>query len=310
MIIGITGANGYIGRYLAEQLEKSGKYKVIVFVRSSKAVSYFGAKGISVCQCDLEDHLACSDLIAKVDSVIHLAHSGYPLSETGNFTERTVKNLTPTLNLLESIRVSCKNVRLVYASSGGTVYSQRNTQRPFEEVDNCAPASPYGIEKYSLENYIQYYSATYGFESIIYRLSNPYGVLVDTERKQGLIGVALNNIINNEPVRIYGNPNNVRDYVHLDDVVRAIDLGLTTPGSGGVYNIGSGVGYSVCEIIDKLEEKLGLRVKREYFSSMAAEKLPKWVVLDTAKARKVFGWEPFISLDEGLDELCKSVKIL
>lgn len=309
MIIGITGANGYIGRYLTEKLADLPNHEVIAFVRSTKAVEYFFEKGINVIRCDLEDRQACVDLVGQVDSVIHLAHSGYPLSQSGDLVASTIKNITPTLNLLDAIRFSSNPVRLIYASSGGTVYAMRKTRRSFQEIDDCAPSTPYGIEKHTLENYIRYYSAAFGFDALIYRLSNPYGVLLESERMQGLIGVALNKILNKEPVKIYGDPGNVRDYLHFDDMVRAFELGLTTSCSSGVYNIGSGVGYTVSGVLDRIENNVGFKIHREYVSNQAAGKLPAWVVLDASKAKEVFGWEPLINLDEGLERLCRSVRI-
>lgn len=304
MIVGITGANGFLGRYLTQYLTAAG-YEVLASVRSEVAKEYFKSKNVNVHVGDLQIRKNCDEFTEQVDCLIHLAHSSFPLSGKDNTVEEIVKNISPSLHLLESIRQSRKKVRLIYASSGGTVYSSR-IQEHYKESDPCDPHSTYGIQKYTIENYILHYAQVYGLEHIILRLSNPYGVLLDPQRKQGLIGVALSRILKGEPIQVYGDPCNVRDYVHLDDMGRAFERAIVTDNTCEIYNIGSGVGYSVDDVLSKLESFIGMQVRREYIENSTTTNLCKWSVLNIDKAKETLGWVPSISLDTGLKALCES----
>jgi len=305
MIIGITGANGFIGRYVTEQLAASSKYKLVVVIRSSDSAAYFRSKGVSVLVGDLREQLVCQRLVDQVDCVLHLAHSNSPLAEVGDLAAASLANLTPSLNLLEAVGRSRRPVRLIYASSGGTVYGSTE-RRAASETDICQPISPYGIEKLTIEHYIRYCAKNFDFGAVILRIANPYGVLLDSKRKQGLIGVALNRMLHDEVVQIYGNPENTRDYLHLDDLVRAFESALLTDLRGEIINIGSGVGCSVNEILDKLDEFMAFPSRREYLSNPQAGNLCDWSVLNISKAQKLLAWAPKIDLDQGLMELCQS----
>lgn len=307
MVVGITGANGFIGRYVAEQLAGASEYEVLAVVRSPEGRTYFEEKNISSASCELESRQACEDLINRVDVLIHLAHSSAPMSAINDLTASAVKNLVPSLNLLEAIDNSGKPVRLVYGSSGGTVYGA-GQRRPFLETDPCAPQTVYGIQKYTVENYIRHYMGAHEMNAVILRISNPYGVLLDSNRKQGLIGVALNRMRHDQVIQVYGNPENIRDYLHLDDLVRAFARAIEADLKGEIFNIGSGLGFSVNEILDKLDQYMGFEGRREYVSNPQAESLADWSVLDNSKAGDLLGWHPEIELDQGLKALCQSVK--
>jgi UDP-glucose 4-epimerase len=141
------------------------------------------------------------------------------------------------------------------------------------------------------------------------RIGNPYGVLLPLERMQGLIGVALNQIFHHQPVKIYGNPNNVRDYIHLEDMCRIFELAIDNQSGFQVYNVGSGQGYSVNNILDLLEQIAGYPVVRSIQPpTQITNYLPSWIVLDITKAREILRWQPEIAFEQGLKILCEQVK--
>ena len=113
-------------------------------------------------------------------------------------------------------------------------------------------------------------------------------------------------MLKGSPIQIYGDPRNVRDYVHLDDMARAFERALVTDNSCEIYNVGSGVGYSVDDVMNKLESFMGMKGRREYIDNSVTANLCKWSVLNIAKAEETLGWVPSISFDTGLKALCES----
>jgi UDP-glucose 4-epimerase len=305
MVIGITGANGFLGRYLTQYLAAAG-YDILASVRSEAGKEYFKRKNIDVHFGDMLIRKSCGEFIERIDCVIHLAHSSFPLSGTDDLVDEAIENISPSLHLLEAIRLSKREIKLIYASSGGTVYGNSVSCSPYKETDFCHPTNTYGIQKYTIENYITHYSHVYGVNSTVLRLSNPYGVLLDPIRRQGLIGVVMSRILNDEPVTIYGSSNNIRDYLHLDDMSRAFEYCLSFRGSGEIFNIGAGVGHSVAEILAKIESITGQQLKREYVVDEAVSRLPEWNVLNISKANGILGWSPTITIDAGLKLMCES----
>lgn len=305
MTIGITGANGFLGLYLSDFLTNAG-YGVLAMDLSANHMPYHVEKGRQIHVGNLQSRKDCDALVDKTDLIIHLAHSSTPLSTCNNAAQDLIENLTPSLNLIESIKQSGKDVRLLYASSGGTVYGRKTGHIPFSETDACSPACAYGIQKYTIEKYISCYSHMGYLRSTILRISNPYGVLLPCSRKQGLIGVVLNRIKNGETVQIYGDPENVRDYIHLDDFCRAV-LSCIETQCNGVYNIGSGHGISVNEVLGIIESCLGTELKREYVSNEQTRNLCDWAVLDISKAERELGWKPQIEFKHGLEAMCSKL---
>jgi len=302
MTIGITGANGFLGLYLSDFLTNAG-HDVLAMDLSATHMQYHVGKGRRIHVGNLQSRKECDTLVEKTDLIIHLAHSSTPLSTCTNVAQDLIENLTPSLNLIESIKQSGKDVRLLYASSGGTVYGKQTRHIPFSETDACSPACSYGIQKYTIEKYISCYSHMGDLCSTIFRISNPYGVLLPSSRKQGLIGVVLNRIKNGEPIQIYGDPENVRDYIHLDDFCRAI-LSCIETQCNGVYNIGSGHGVSVNKVLGIIESCLGAEIKREYVSNEQTKNLCEWAILDISKAECELGWKPQIEFRQGLEAMC------
>ena len=132
----------------------------------------------------------------------------------------------PTLTLIEALRATGNRAHVVFASSGGAVYGDAANRRPFREDDACRPQTSYGIQKLTAEHYLRMASEHGWLTATTLRVANPYGVLLPPERRQGFIGTAVAQIRAGDPVRVFGNPANVRDYVHIADVCRAFELAL------------------------------------------------------------------------------------
>lgn len=304
--LGITGASGFLGSALLEHLQgREPQMPIRALTRTLHFEQVEGFPDVDWFQGDLLSPSDCEEFVGGLDVVVHLAHVNTPLTSDAHLPSDAASNLVPALNLLQAIRDGGRRPHVVLASSGGALYRPAPGGRPFTEDDPCAPPSSYGIQKLALEHYLRAASEQGWLTATVLRIGNPYGVLLPPQRRQGLIGVALNEFLHGQAIRVFGDPRNVRDYVHLDDMCRMFELTLRTHGSFDVYNVGSGVGHSVEEILALLERILDapLGIEREPVEE-AAQRLPSWVVLDVGKAEAKLGWTPSIAFEEGLRRLC------
>lgn len=302
-LIGITGATGFVGAYILRHLAETGRYNIRALSRAPAGPG-FGPQQVSWERGDLASPRDCEVFARGLDALVHLAHANTPLSSHRDWASDALLNLTPTLNLIEALRKQQRNVDLIFASSGGAVYGHRGDRTPFRESDATHPDSPYGIVKLTIENYLRLAAEEGWLRVTVLRIGNPYGTLLPPERRQGLIGVALNQVLRGEPVPIYGDPRNVRDYISLSDVAGMVERCLAPTDRFGVYNVGSGQGTSTEEVIDLIEKTVGHTVQRRQLAEIAdANRLVSWAVLDIGKAARELEWRPHTSLAAGIERL-------
>jgi UDP-glucose 4-epimerase len=304
--IGITGATGFLGSYLLKYLVSLKKYELYSLSRTISSEKIKNFDSVVWIEGDLSSNKICADFVKNLDLIIHLAHTNTPLTSNRDVSSDTLLNLVPTLNLLQAVRDYGASPHIIYASSGGAIYKPSLNCQSFKESDPCEPSSSYGIQKLTVENYLRLSAEQNWLTATCLRIGNPYGVLLPSERMQGLIGVALNKTLNRQPVKIYGDPNNVRDYIHLEDMCRMFELVIHQQSSFEVYNVGSGTGYSVNQILDLIEKFTGiLMIKEIWQANQTTNQLPSWTVLDIKKSYENLAWEPLIKLEQGLKALCE-----
>jgi UDP-glucose 4-epimerase len=309
-LVGMTGATGFLGGYLLRSLVSTGRCEIRGLSRSPANLPAT-PQGVVWQRGDLSSGRDSDTFVNGLDAVIHLAHANTPLSSLRDWASDALLNLTPTLNLIEALRRQRRRINLVFASSGGAIYGSRNHLAPFSESDPTNPQSPYGVVKLTIENYLRL-AAEEGLSRVsVLRIGNPYGTLLLPERRQGLIGVAMNQVLRGEPVPIYGSPQNVRDYVHLSDVARIVEICLEPKWQFEIFNVGSGRGVSTEDVVALIEKTIGVPVaRREVPGVVDAERLPSWVVLDIHKAAETLGWSPQVSLSDGIKRLYRENKIV
>jgi UDP-glucose 4-epimerase len=304
--IGIAGATGFLGSYLIEYLTARQCGEIRGIARTLPFPGSSGDYSVGWHQGDLMSAKVCEDFIDGLDAIVYLAHTNTPLTSDQSLPSDGMANLLPILTLLQAIREKSQKLHLIYASSGGAVYGRSRGKRPFRESDTCEPGTSYGIQKFMTEHYLRMAAEKQWLTATCLRIGNPYGVLLPPGRRQGLIGVALNQIYSGKPIEIYGNPENVRDYLHLDDMCRMFEKVLEPNRSFDVFNVGTGRGYSVNQILDLLQVYSGRSIeRREEHSGTSFSHLPEWVVLDISKAEKELDWHPLIDLETGLESLCR-----
>jgi UDP-glucose 4-epimerase len=305
--VGITGASGFLGSHLV--MHAVGADVEVRALTRTLSREHREAARLQWIQGDLGSPRDCERFLDGVDVIVHLAHVNTPLTSNAHLPADAAANLVPSLTLLQQIRESGTRPHLVLASSGGAVYRPRSEQDPIDEEAETAPSTSYGIQKLALEQYLRMAAAEGWLTATVLRIGNAYGTLLPRERLQGFVGVALNYIVHGEPVRIFGDWDNVRDYVHLDDLSRAMMLAAGRPEGFALYNIGSGAGHSVRQIMALLESIVGRPVPLQRDApTPAAERLVSWVVLDSRRARRSLGWEPRVALEEGLRRLWEEVR--
>ncbi|TGU93983.1 NAD-dependent epimerase/dehydratase family protein [Mesorhizobium sp. M00.F.Ca.ET.151.01.1.1] len=287
----ILGASGFIGINLARAMAQQG-FEIVCFARHA---SEHWPDGSSIVLGDLA--APPRQLLAAMEGslVFHLASSTRPTAATEMAVAEIEANLIATVALLEATKSS--DCRWVFSSSGGTVYGQTDALQISEEHANV-PISSYGTVKLAIERYYSLYRALHGIDSVIARISNPFGPHQSAAKGQGLIAALFDRVASRTPVNIWGDGENVRDYVYIDDVAQAlISLGLGGR-AGEIYNVGSGLGTSVIDLVKRISAILRVPAKLVYAPARGVD--VRRNVLDIQKIGRELGWRPTCTLDEGI----------
>jgi UDP-glucose 4-epimerase len=300
-MVGVTGSAGFLGSSLIKALSLRA-VEPIRALHSNVRCRNRQPDCVEVMEGDLRNSSDCDRFAAGLSAIYHLAHRNVPLNSDENQAEDAVLNILPTLNLIGAIQRSRTRPHLVYFSSGGAVYGRSKAHTPFRESDPCAPMCSYGIQKLTAEHYLRLAAATGSLTAIILRIGNAYGGLLPESRKQGLIGIAVKSVLEGRPVRIFGNMNNVRDYIHLNDICTMAELARSPQSAFDIFNVGSGVGHSVAEVVQTIEGVFKSPIEISYDASEKAQ-LTDWTVLDCTKAKQTLGWMPTVSLTSGIEAM-------
>jgi UDP-glucose 4-epimerase len=291
----VIGANGFIGSHLVDALARSG-HEVSAFDRFRSDEPTFTSAGVRLIVGDFLSRADIETAVTGQDFVMHFLSTTTPATAENDPTLDIRTNVAQTVELLESC-VAAQVKHFYFASTGGAIYGSQGKSE-YSESDRAVPVSPYGIGKLTLENYLGYFKAKHGLSSTIFRVSNPYGTRQRADRKQGLIAIALRQITLGRPVVRLGDGSMVRDYIYVDDLVQMISSVVGAETRHVTYNMGSGRGYSVNEVLASLQ-----RVTGESFAIDEAPKPPTFVdrvVLDTRRWRDEFGEIALTSLDAGI----------
>ncbi len=305
MKITITGAGGFIGQNLVHYLFGNKKYKLILNYLTKQEIPDYVKKSdnCKIIVGNLSNISICKKLIKDTEIIVHLAQSVNPKKYEQNFDKSILFNLEPTFNIFNLLINSRKKLHLIFPSSGGTLYGINNAS--CKEDENPRPISPYAVQKLMLENYIQLIRhLNKNITANILRISNPYGTLLKQERGQGFIGIAINNILKNRPIQVWDNINSVRDYIFTDDLCKAFIKSFKYKNGVEIFNIGSGKGSSLKQIITILKNTYGNKVKYKIIKTNHSFHAKK-NILNISKAEKILKWKPKISLKDGICKITK-----
>ncbi len=295
MRILVTGGAGFIGSHIAQAYCDAGHEVAILDNLSSGHRENIPAAA-TLLHHDVRSNEAAEAVRDYAPEVInhHAAQMNVRVSVDDPSFDADV-NILGLLNILEPARKAGLR-RVLFASSGGTVYGEPETL-PAPETAPTHPVCPYGISKLTSEHYLYYYRRIFGLDYVALRYANVYGPRQDPHGEAGVIAIFCQNLLADKDVSIFGDGLQTRDYVFVQDVVRANLAALDSEFTGAV-NIATGRETNVVELYERVKEHVGGKGTAQHVAAKDGE--VRRNVLDVSKAQEVLGWAPRTELADGL----------
>jgi len=302
-VILIIGGNGFIGKNLINFVGLNGFTrftKMIVLTRSKPSESDVKFDNVEFHIGDFADQQVLDDLFARFnfDAVFHFANTIVPSSTNDRNVQDLYENVVPTIQLMDTMKRSGCSF-LLYLSSGGAVYGNF-TEESLHEDHSCNPISSYGITKLTIENYIQLYHRLFGLDYLVLRVSNPYGKF-HTSQRQGIINISTRRALKQEPVVVWGNGEQTKDYIYVEDIVWVIWELYVKGIRNEVFNVGSGMSVSLNSLLKRIAEVIPT-IDVKYEKSIATD--VSFFQLNIDKLKKSIDFNP-TDLVEGLNKTLK-----
>lgn len=295
-VVGVFGANGFIGRHLVRRLYQSG-IRTIAFGRDFPDDFFVSVGGnIETRKVDFNDELETHTMLQGLTDVVQLINSSNPAMGNKRIISDLMHNVAPQVRFIESCVMS-QIKSFVFISSGGTVYGVPQA-KPIREDHPTEPLNSYGLTKLTVEHYLKMLSRTTDMGYTVLRVSNPFGPGQLSYKGQGLVATILKRYSDKEDVTIFGDGTAERDYIYIDDVIDAIELSVVGEPTRDVFNIGSGQGKSVLEVLEAIEKELGSTLDRTFVEGRATDTPSN--VLDISKAKSQLNWAPKTGFDEAI----------
>lgn len=287
----ILGAGGFIGRHLAQRLAGEGQ-EVIAATRRPAVFHHPRIRNVVE---PWEDRGQFAKWLPHCGSVVHAASSSTPGSSAAQ--PQLDGNLRTTLALIEALQ-ALPDRRLVFLSSGGTLYGDRSD--PACEDDPLRPRSYHAAGKIAAEYFIRAWADQYAGDAVILRPSNVYGPGQAPKRGFGIIPTAFAHALSGEPLTILGDGRAIRDYLYIDDMIDAASKALLQPLAAGVHtcNVGSGDALELNTLLDSIARVTGNPIQRVFQPARRID--IRSIMLDNAGAKTMLGWTPATDLSTGL----------
>jgi UDP-glucose 4-epimerase len=298
----VFGGGGFIGSSIVDRLLAAG-HEIRVFERPvSTPYRVFDQK--ERVEWTTGDFLDIGDVRAAIDGmdvVLHLVSFTLPKTSNDDLIYDVQTNLVSTIQLLNEM-VAKKVKKIVFISSGGTVYGTPQ-YLPVDERHPTDPMVSYGITKLAVEKYILMFRKLHQLDAKILRVANPYGPRQRVETAQGAVAAFLHKAMQKQPIEIWGDGSVTRDYIYIDDVADAFLHAVEHYGEETVFNISSGIGTDLNQLVKVIEEVLDVTVERKYLDPRSFD-VPK-SVLNNDLARDKLGWSPQVTLRDGIARTVK-----
>ena len=297
----VLGGGGFIGKHLCEGLLAKG-YQVRVLDRPHLDLDDARSLTSKVewLEGDFTNEVDVAAALAGCRWVFHLVSTTLPKNSNENPLYDLESNVASTLRLLDLTRHGDAVRKIIFVSSGGTVYGVPR-QTPIPENHPTEPVCAYGIGKLAVEKYLELYRILHGLDYAVLRLANPYGEYQRTHGAQGAIPIFMHQALNHETIEIWGDGSVIRDYIYIGDAVAALIRVMSHDGPQRVFNIGSGIGTSLNELVRILQDVTGQTIACRYVAGRNFD-VPA-SVLDISRARTVLGWYPRVALREGIQRV-------
>ncbi len=294
----VTGGAGFIGSHLVKVLLRAGHFVRVLdnFSTGSMDNIVDVARDVEIVVGDVRDYSVVEKCVRGVDVVIHLA----ALIDVAESIERPDLYFEVNVIGTHNIAKACRGVNVLIFASSSSVYGDP-LKIPIPEDHLLSPRSPYAASKAAGEALIQAFSSIYGYRPIILRIFNVYGPK-QSRAYAGVVIEFIRRVLRREPPIIYGDGEQTRDFIHISDVIDAIMKAMSIERARGVFNIGSGKAVT----INQLAKLILKTLNREDLKPVYAPPRPgdiKHSIADITKSRKILGFEPKISLEEGIKTL-------
>lgn len=290
----LLGGGGFMGRALGSRLRDCGQ-DVHILVRGSVLDA---PAGVSTHGGGMENTELLRSLLPTIDAIIHLASATTPSLSRATPSLEASLNVGPTLGFLEELQRH-PHIRLIYLSSGGAIYGNPGSASATESTP-VNPMSYYGAGKLAIEQFLHTFQHIVGNAVTILRPSNLYGPGQPRYQGFGVVRTMLQHVLDGTTMSMWGDGSIVRDFIHIDDVVSAIDAVLADTAANGTFNIGSGVGHSLNDVKLLVEDVSGRKLPIHFEAPRTID--VHRIVLDSSLMAQRFGWRARISLEQGIRE--------
>lgn len=291
----VTGGAGFIGSHVCDAFIERGD-EVWALDDLSHGHAARLPEGAELVTETVLNASAVSELVARTapETICHLAAQVDVRVSVASPARDAEVNVLGTINVLEAARRA--NARVVFVSTGGALYGER---APIPSVESTPPepGSPYGVAKFCAEQYVGLYNRLYGTEHAILRFANVYGPRQGASGEAGVVSVFCGSSIRGEPLTIYGDGKQTRDYVYVGDCVTAV-LAAADYGKAGVWNVGSGSEVNVLDLATLVAQLTG-NSSQPVFAPARTGELAR-SALACAQARQDLQWQPGVPLTEGV----------
>lgn len=307
MNILLLGAAGFIGTNLTIELAKE-KTKRITLVDRSK--QFFGNiekmnfDNVVIKESELSFDIDFDELLKEQEVVYHLVSTTVPTTSNQHISQELKANVIFSSNLFEAcVRGGVKKV--VFISSGGTVYG-KESDCPLNEKTPTNPISSYGVQKVAIEKLLYLYRYMYGLDYRIIRLANPYGPY---QRPNGVLGAVTTftyKALKGEEIIVYGDGSVVRDFIYIDDAIRAVKKIVDGENKHHTFNLGCGHGTSINQVLYTIQSTLGIEINVNYKQGRKVDVPVNY--LDISRYEKYYGALNPLSLSEGIQKTAEFMK--
>lgn len=307
MNIVLFGAAGFIGTNLIMELARDPENSITAVDRSIeffRPLDALGIPGLQMIEADLTLDADYESLVRDQDIVYHLISTTVPTTSNRAIAEELKGNVVLSANLFEAC-VHQKVKKVVFLSSGGTVYG-KEAACPLAEETPTNPITSYGVQKITIEKLLYLYHYMYGLDYRIIRLANPYGPY---QRPNGILGAVTTFIykaLRGEEIQVFGDGSVIRDFIYIDDAVKGILKIVNGANKHHTYNLGSGYGTSINQVIDTIQDVLGLGINVKHIEARKVDVPINY--LDIGRFETDYGELNPVELKEGIRKTADFMK--
>ncbi|MEI3287159.1 MAG: NAD-dependent epimerase/dehydratase family protein [Faecalibacterium prausnitzii] len=307
MKILLLGAAGFIGTNLTIELAKKTEDEITLVDRSKaffKPIVSMDLKNVHILEADLTVDMDFDSILKDQEVVYHLVSTTVPTTSNQHISQELVSNVIFSANLFEAC-IRCGVKKVVFVSSGGTVYG-KEVDCPLKEKTATNPISSYGVQKITIEKLLYLYRYMYGLDYRIIRLANPYGPY---QRPNGVLGAVTTftyKALKGDEITVYGDGSVVRDFIYIDDAIRAIMKIINGENKHRTFNLGCGYGTSIKQVLETIEKALGIKLNVSYLEGRKVDVPVNY--LDISRYEKYYGALNPISLEDGIRKTADFMK--